>query len=107
MWIAPLQLTVFAYLVYVEFGWSTFIGLVFVFLVIFIQFFAAKAFAWYRYVCELTQGTSGLASFPGFPTEVFLKPPIHLATFGKHVAGKCYPKQKCTCNVVDNTLPKN
>ncbi len=48
VWIAPFQVIAFCYLVYIEFGWSAFIGVFFMILVIFTQFFAAKLFAYYR-----------------------------------------------------------
>ena len=48
LWIAPFQVTAFCYLVYIEFGWSTFIGVFFMILIIFTQFFAAKLYAYYR-----------------------------------------------------------
>ncbi len=49
LWIAPFQVTAFCYLVYIEFGWSGFVGIFCMILVIFIQFFTARLFAYYRY----------------------------------------------------------
>ncbi|XP_064381882.1 ATP-binding cassette sub-family C member 4-like isoform X1 [Halichondria panicea] len=49
VWIAPFQVTAFCYLIYVEFGWSAFIGVFFMILTIFTQFFAAKLYAYYRF----------------------------------------------------------
>ncbi len=50
MWIAPFQFGLFCYLIYNEFGWSAFLGVVCIVFVIFSQFFAAKLFAHYRYM---------------------------------------------------------
>ncbi len=49
LWIAPFQIAVFCYLIYNEFGWTAFIGVLLMVFVIFSQFFAAKLFAHYRY----------------------------------------------------------
>ncbi len=48
LWIAPFQVGLFCYLIYIEFGWSAFLGVLLMVFVIFSQFFAAKLYAHYR-----------------------------------------------------------
>ena len=72
LWVSPLHLIVFTYLVYQEVAWSAFLATGFVILQLPLQMLMAKAFSFFRFVVYFTViVTSGYAI--GYKQEVVLK----------------------------------